>query len=295
MLCACCARSPPTGTTCTFPQAFAKQIDTCHSAARPSFILGLGMCFHLRSLMHSWGCRWAPSDTRISGSTSVWVNFAVLSINLPFAVASSRKPAAVQAHSGHRVAKFCVAATWARTAVGKPKIARQTSAAVLTVHLPAAGALPRHLVAQRAQRALRVALACWKNRKQSCVLNVFPPTPLIADTAQRQYEQWRWKIRYLWKHILHCFTHNHGFKALKSWGTHEEPDTGTGAGCQVLTVAATEAEAVAACRAGVTAASHDVGFALTLAPQFTAAGVQRPLGIAFTCCQGERKSKQVWL
>lgn len=51
---------------------------------------------------------------------------------------------------------------------------------------------------------------------------------------------------------------------------HEEPDTGTGtgtgAGCQVLTVAAVEAKAIAARRAGVTAASHDVGFALTLAP-----------------------------
>lgn len=77
----------------------------------------------------------------------------------------------------------------------------------------------------------------------------------------------------------------------------EEPAGGTdaGAGCRALTVAAVEAEAVAACRAGVTAASHDVGFALTLAPQLTAAGIQRPLGIAFTCWQGERKSKLVWL
>ena len=78
---------------------------------------------------------------------------------------------------------------------------------------------------------------------------------------------------------------------------HEEPDTGTGtgAGCHVLTIAAVEAEAIAARRAGVTAASHNVSFAWTLAPQFTAAGIQRPLGIALTCCQGERKSKQVWL
>lgn len=73
---------------------------------------------------------------------------------------------------------------------------------------------------------------------------------------------------------MYCFTHNCGFKDLKSWGVHEEPDTGAGAGCQVLTVAAMEAKAVAARRAGVTAASHDIGFALTLTPQFTAAGVQ---------------------
>lgn len=55
----------------------------------------------------------------------------------------------------------------------------------------------------------------------------------------------------------------------------EEPASGTdsGAGCQALTVAAMEAKAVAACRAGVTAASHDVGFALTLAPQFTTVGI----------------------
>lgn len=76
---------------------------------------------------------------------------------------------------------------------------------------------------------------------------------------------------------------------------HEEPDTATGAGCQILTIAAMEAEAIAARRAGVAAASHDIGFALTLAPQFTAAGAQRPLGIALTRCQGERKSKWVWL
>lgn len=72
-------------------------------------------------------------------------------------------------------------------------------------------------------------------------------------------------------------------------------DTGRGAGCRALTVAAVEAEAVAACRAGVTAAPHDVGFALTLAPQFATAGVQRPLGIALTGWQGKRKSELVWL
>lgn len=47
---------------------------------------------------------------------------------------------------------------------------------------------------------------------------------------------------------------------------HEEPDPGSSVSCQILTIAAVEAEAVAARRAGVTAASHDVGFALTLAP-----------------------------
>lgn len=57
---------------------------------------------------------------------------------------------------------------------------------------------------------------------------------------------------------------------------HEEPANGSGSdvGCQALTVAAMEAKAIAACRAGITAASHDVGFALTLAPQFTTVGIQ---------------------
>lgn len=94
--------------------------------------------------------------------------------------------------------------------------------------------------------------------------------------------------------LLHMYS---GIQSPKNWGMREEPasSSGSDAGCQALTVAAMEAKAVAACRAGITAASHDVGFALTLAPQFTTVGIQRPLGIALTCWQGERKSKQVWL
>lgn len=145
---------------------------------------------------------------------------SVIAIHAPFTAASSRKPAAVQALAGHRIAELCVAITQARAAVGKPKIPRQAPAAALTIDVLAAGALPRHLVAQRAHRALRVALA-W--------------------------------------------------------------------------VAAVEAKAVAACSAGVAAASHDVGFAVTLPPESAAAGVQRPLGIALACCQWERKSNQARL
>lgn len=160
--------------------------------------------------------------------------------------------------------------------MGKPKVPSQASAAALAIHLLAAGALPRHLVTQRAQRALRMALTCWKTPTAKLCPERIPTSLLIADTAQRQCKQRGWKIQHLWKYFLYCFTHNHGFKALKTWGMHEEPGpgTGSGGGCQVLTIAAVEAEAIAACRAGVTAASHNVGFALTLAPQFTAAGIQ---------------------
>jgi len=56
-----------------------------------------------------------------------------------------------------------------------------------------------------------------------------------------------------------------------------------------------EAEAVAACRASVTAAPHYIGFAMALTAQSAAAGVQRALRIALACCQEERKSSQVWL
>lgn len=147
------------------PQALHEQTDTCHSAARPSLILGLGMCFQLRSLMHSWGCRQNPSYTCISESISLWVSFSVLATNLPFTVASRCKPTAVQARSCHWVTKLCVAITQTRTAVWKPKIPSQTAAAALTINVPATGALSCHLVTQHAQWALWVAVTCWKTPK----------------------------------------------------------------------------------------------------------------------------------
>lgn len=127
-----------------------------------------------------------------------------------------------------------------------------------------------------------------KHQKKSCVLKALLPTHLIPHAAQRQQG---WKICFSWEHFLYCLTHNPGFKAPKNWGIAS--GTGSGAGCKALTIAAMETKAIAACRAGVTAASHDVDFALTLAPQFTTASIQRPLGIALACWQGERKSKQV--
>lgn len=123
----------------------------------------------------------------------------MLPITLPFTVASSRKPAAVQALAGHRVAELCVAITRARAAVGKPKIPRQAPAAALTIDVLAAGALPRHLVAQRAHRALRVALACWKTPREKLHRQHVPTNTPITDTAQRQDKQWGWQICYMWK------------------------------------------------------------------------------------------------
>lgn len=80
-------------------------------------------------------------------------------------MAPSGEAAAVEALSGLRVAQLRVAITRAGTAVGEAEVAGQAAAAALPIHLPAAGALPRHLVTQRAQRALRVALARWKTPK----------------------------------------------------------------------------------------------------------------------------------
>lgn len=71
---------------------------------------------------------------------------AVLPIPSPFTVPSSCKPAAVQALASHWVAKLCEAVTRARTAVGKPKIPRQTLAAAPAINIPEAGTLPCHLV-----------------------------------------------------------------------------------------------------------------------------------------------------
>lgn len=146
----------------------------------------------------------------VSESTSVWMSFLSLLINLPFTAASSCKPTAVETPSSHWVTKLCIAIAYARTAVGKSKIPSQALAAVLTAHLPAAGALPSHLVTQRAQWALRVALTCWKTPKAKlypeCTL---PPSLLITDTAPRQCKQWGWKICYLRKYFIHCFTYNH--------------------------------------------------------------------------------------
>lgn len=164
------------------------------------------------------------------------VSGAVPPITLPFTAASSRKPAAVEAVAGHRIAKLCIAITRARAAVGKPKIPRQAPAAALPINVLAAGTLPRHLVTQRAHRALWVALTCWKTPKRSCVISMSPPTHpslrLLRDrTSNGDGKKNMWK--YFFYHVMHIS----GFKALQGCDVHGEHNTvtsdGTSAGTGV--------------------------------------------------------------
>lgn len=140
-----------------------------------------------------------------------------LLINLPFTVSSSRKPTAVQAHSSHWITKLCIAVTWARTAVGKSKIPSQTPAAALTIHLSAAGTLPCHLVAQRAQRALWVAFACWKTPKAKLCPEWIPTNPAhLWHCLKAVRAAGMENLLFVEIFFLYYITHNRGFKALKS-------------------------------------------------------------------------------
>lgn len=165
------------------------------------------------------------------------VSGAVPPITLPFTAASSRKPAAVEAVAGHCVAELCVAITWARAAVGKPKIPRQAPAAALPIDVLAAGALPRHLVAQRAHRALRVALACWKTPKRSCVISMSPPAHPSLTLLRDRTSNGDGKCVICGNNFFYHVMHISGFKALQGCDVHGEHNTvtgdGTGAGTGV--------------------------------------------------------------
>lgn len=97
--------------------------------------------------MHWWNVGEDPAK-HVFQRVGFHVSCAVLPIPSPFTVASSCKPAAVQALAGHWVAKLCKAMTCARAAVGKPKIPGQALAAAPAINIPEAGTLPCHLVTQ---------------------------------------------------------------------------------------------------------------------------------------------------